>query len=207
MSNQTFRGGAKVGWVGASWPFGSLTVAQDRLTLKSLNAYSFAPSEVVALESYSSIPLLANGIRIRHNRADYPETMVFLCLGSRKSVLDSIARTGFLPKGIAAARAAGLPIRWSAIILFIVVWNVLFFMDESVGSAPTNLPGPLGVLAFFLAFALSTAARFLPAAQHLVLTEGHQFGEVKEFFALMQIVTGGLFAGFAIALLAFAGAH
>jgi hypothetical protein len=203
MSIATFRGGAKIGWVGASWPFGRLTVEMDRLTLKCLGTYSLASSEVIALEPYGGVPFFANGIRIRHNRADYPETLIFMCVGSRKSVLDTITAKGFSPKGAVTPRAPGIPIHWTAILCFSVIWNVLFLMDQpNVGASPPSTPGPFSVLALFLAFAFCTATRVLPAAQRLVLREGHQFGEIKEFFALMQIVTGGLFVGFSIALLA-----
>jgi len=35
-----------------------------------MGAYDFTPRQVVALERYGSIPVLASGIRLNHNRLD-----------------------------------------------------------------------------------------------------------------------------------------
>ena len=90
MSETSYRGGARIGWVNASWPFARLTVSADKLALASLGTYEFSPLQVVSVEPYGSIPLLSSGIRIIHNRADYPEKIIFWCMGNRSRVLAEI---------------------------------------------------------------------------------------------------------------------
>ena len=72
-----------------------LTAEAGVLTLSCLGTYTFTPSEVVTLEPYGSIPVLARGIRISHNRRDYPKKIIFWCMGGRDSALAEVAETGF----------------------------------------------------------------------------------------------------------------
>jgi len=97
----SFRGSAQVGW-GGRWPFARLVANADTLTLSSLilGTYSFAPSEVIAIEPYGSISTLASAIRIDHNQKNYPKKMIFWCTwGRRSAILKEIGRTGFRPSG------------------------------------------------------------------------------------------------------------
>ena len=117
MIEVSFRGGARVGWVNASWPLAKLTASHDRLVVTSLGTYEFTPDQVQAIERYGSIPILAWGLRIRHNRTDYPENVIFWCMGSRDRVLAQIEQTGFTPKAQASStRARGFPIRWTVVV-------------------------------------------------------------------------------------------
>ena len=67
------RGGARIGWMNATWPFAVLTARQAKLDLNAtlLGKYSFTPDQVISLEKYGCIPILGSGIRIHHNIADY----------------------------------------------------------------------------------------------------------------------------------------
>ena len=67
MSEVAFRGGSRIGWVNASWPFAKLTSNAGRLTLSSLGTYEFTPGQVVSLERQGAVPFLYNGLRINHN--------------------------------------------------------------------------------------------------------------------------------------------
>ncbi|HYB32855.1 MAG TPA: hypothetical protein VED45_05430 [Steroidobacteraceae bacterium] len=88
MNEASFRGSAQVGW-GGRWPFARLVANADTLTLSSLilGTYSFAPSEVVAIEPYGSISTLASAIRIDHNQKNYPKNMIFWCTWGRRSAI------------------------------------------------------------------------------------------------------------------------
>src|SRR5690242_5065188 len=101
MELYSFRGGARIGWFNASWPFARLRVGTDRLTLSCFGSYEFSPSQVTVIEPVGFIPILFKGIRIHHNRPDYPEKIIFWCVGAREEVLDAISNSGF--------RAAGTP--------------------------------------------------------------------------------------------------
>jgi hypothetical protein len=198
----SFRGGARVGWINASWPLATLTANASTLALASLGTYTFAPSDVVSLEPYGSIPFLSSGIQIQHNRRDYPKTVIFWCVGrSRERVLEEIAGTGFRAVGQPIERAPGIAFRWSTILIAIILWNALFLLDRSVTGSQPKPPGPFVLTALVLAFLAATATRLSVPFQRLVLREGHEVGEVESFLVLLQIITGAMAVGFGIALL------
>jgi hypothetical protein len=203
MFEANFRGGAQIGWLNASWPFASLRVSVDGLSLSCLGSYSFKPDQVVALEPYGSIPFFASGIQIRHNRPDYPERMIFWCMGSRRDALATIAQSGFRATGQAlAARPRGFALRWSFVIGAIVVWNLLFMLDRSLDGASRETPGPLSLLALVLLAATATALRLSPRLQQLALRDGHHFGEIRSFVVFLQFLTGFMSLVFSIVWIA-----
>lgn len=197
----SFRGGAQVGLVHASWPFARLTAEAGTLTLSCLGTYTFTPSDVVSLEPYGSIPVLARGIRIRHNRRDYPKNVIFWCMGSREDALAEMADTGFSPRGRPLDGPTGFPVRWSAILIILALWNGLFLLDRGTAGSRTA-PGPLALAALVLLFAAATAARMSPQFGRLLLREGHDLGEIKSMVALIQLITGFLACMFSIMLFA-----
>ncbi len=199
MIQASFRGGAQVGWVNASWPFAKLTVEADFLTLSCLGTYTFTPSEIVALEPYGSIPVLARGVRIMHNRRDYPKKIIFWCMGRRDAALIELAATGFAPSGQPFDGPTGFPVRWSAILIFLFLWNGLFLLDRTAAGSQT-VPGPFSLVALALLFAAATAAKLAPRFRRLLLRDGHELGEIKSIVTLIQIVSGCMALGFAVML-------
>lgn len=199
--NISYRGGSQIGWVNTSWPLVKLSVSAELLTLSGLGKHEFTPSQVVSFENYGAIPIIASGIRINHNRPDYPAQIVFWCVGSRKSVLRKIAEIGFVPAGAPLARAPGFPVRWSVVAVLVILWNALFLLDRSVGGNQPGVLGPLALLAMLMIFIASTATRISPLVQRFVLRPGHQYAEILPFVQLLQLVTGGLSIGFGIFML------
>ena len=201
MSEVSFICGARVGWIRASWPFAKLTASHDRLILTSLGTYEFAPEQVEAIERYGYIPILAWGLRIRHNRADYPKSVIFWCMGSRDRVLTEIKQTGFTPKGQSSnTRPRAFPIRWTVVVGVVIVWTLLSILDRALSTAGTNVPGPFGLLALLLLFAFVTAVLSSARLQRAVLRDGHHLSEIKGFLRLLQLTTGLLCAIFAVVL-------
>lgn len=198
----SIRGGARIGWVNASWPFATLTLSRGRLTLSSLGRYEFEPAQVVSIERYGSIPFLASGLRINHNRADYPEKVIFWCMGSRDRILEQITRSGFSPKGHENVKPRGFPIRWSVILAFLLIWNALFLLDGSFSFSEPKEPGPFVLIALILVFAFSTAVKRSATLQQILLRKDHHVGEIKAFLVLLQLVSGLLSLIFGITLLA-----
>jgi len=156
-----------------------------------MGTYEFNSSQVVSVNSYGSLPILSSGIRINHNRPDYPEKIIFWCIGNRSNVLKELAQSGFQPQGLPSERAAGFPIRWSILVAIIAIWNVLFLLDR-LAQPETYIVGPLGLMALLLLFCTATGIRAFPRMQQMVLRAGHQIGEIKELLILLQIVTGFL---------------
>ena len=75
-----------------------LSVDGTCLVLRCLSTYRFAPHEVVAIEP-DGPAWLGAGVRIVHNRADYPREMSFRCSGGAEAVAALLARGGFVPSG------------------------------------------------------------------------------------------------------------
>lgn len=95
MDELKFRGGAQIGRIRTSWPFGTLTVRKDRLVLKAPLAgnYTFGPEDVVSIEPIAD--LLARGLRIRHRVDAYKENVEFLTFRDPRRILEEIRQIGF----------------------------------------------------------------------------------------------------------------
>jgi len=201
MAEISFRGGSRIGWVNASWPLAKLAISPDCLSISGLGSLEFTPSQVVSFERYGSIPLLASGIRIHHNRLDCPETVIFWCLGNREKVLSAITQSGFRAIGLASPRPKGFPIRWSVVLAFVAIWNALFLLDQPFSANHTPTPGPFSLIALLLAFGFSTALLKSARLQQIVMRSGHSVNEIKSFLQLLQLVSGLLSLAFGSGLL------
>jgi hypothetical protein len=86
-----------------------LGIDGDRLFLRCFRTYRFGPDEVVSIERQGATWFDA-GVRIVHNRADYPRAMSFSCRGGSAEVFALLARAGFTPRGKGpAGRSSLLP--------------------------------------------------------------------------------------------------
>ena len=95
-------GGARVGWIRATWPLAVLRVTEEFVELISvLGRRRFAPEEVVAIEPVSWFPLVAWGVSIKHLRSDTPEQIIFWSIRPPASVVRAIERAGFVATGSA----------------------------------------------------------------------------------------------------------
>ena len=201
MSFETsFRGGARIGWLNASWPFAKLTSSRKALALSCLGSFEFSPAQVVAIEPYRWF--LSHGMRIHHNRPDYPEKLVFWNGGDAQAMIREIARSGFVPAGAPGKRAPGFALRWSVIILGVLAWNGLLFADGTLDSVQgRHEPGIYTLLAILLLFAGSSALAWSSTVQKLALNPGHVVGEIKASLVLVQVVSALLSLGFAAEVL------
>jgi hypothetical protein len=196
--HSSFRkiGGARIGWVSVSWPLAELCATQDKLTVTArlLGTYTFAPKQVSSIERYGMIPVLARGVRVRHCVPDYPQGIIFWPLGSPDGVLGGIRDAGFVP---AASRSAaplrrGIPVRWSAIIVAIIVWNALFMLPGAGRERSAWTPTFLVLVPLIAAFVLSIGALSSPTLQHLILKPGRSVGEIRPFLLMQAFITGVL---------------
>jgi hypothetical protein len=204
MANISTIGGASIGWVSATWPLAKLAVSPSLLKLSGvLGSYEFAPSDVVSLEVSGSIPLLSSSIRIVHTRPDYPWRVLFFGGERPEKLIAKIRAAGFVPAASAAlaVRSGKFPVRWSAILFLIILWNGLFFADQQLPGAGPHNPGPLAFLALALAFAISWTASRSSCVQSLLMRDGESVGRIKPFLLLVQVVSGLLLAVFAVTFL------
>jgi len=161
--------------------------------LSALGKYTFVPAEVHAIEPVGSIPVLTTGIRIHHTRSDYPEKIVFYSMGGRESLVQAAGAAGFAVGAPKIETKRGFPVRVSAIVVFVLLWNALFLLDR--GGNPLNTSGTLGpysFLALALAFTVATVMPHSERLQELILRDGHDIGEIRGFLRLLQVVSGFL---------------
>jgi hypothetical protein len=192
-----FTGGARLGWVQATWPFGRLSIAPGQLTisLAFVGRYTLAPSDVSGLERCG---IASDGVRIVHTRADYPETIIFRCGGRVQRVLDAATRAGFQARVPSSPRPRGVPFRWVAVAQVAVAWNVLAVLDQGLPlwSAPRP-PGLLFIAALAMLLGVAFAIQVSEAVQAWALKPGRSVSEVAPFLRLVQLIGGFLIAGFA----------
>jgi hypothetical protein len=194
--NEQISGGAQIGWGRASWPLATLSASANNLSVSAnlLGSYSFSPDEVVALEAHGWIPIVGRGIRVVHSRSDYPAKIVFWCFWTPDRVIEYIRNTGFVPRASSASlpMRQGIPVRWPAIVLAVVLWNTLLLIDGFVPWNNNPTPGPFVFLALSLLFAASLTVHRSVMAQSLVLKQGRSVDEVRGILVLVQVVTGAL---------------
>lgn len=190
-------GGARIGWVNATWPFATLTARQDQLILNAtvIGKYSFSPDQVVAIEKYTAIPILGWGIRIHHSVAAYPRKIVFWCFGSPESLIRRIQETGFVAKAApdSVPTGRGMPVRWQALVAIVVLWNALLLLDMRQSGGSAGRPGTFTVVALLLVFLGSVGIWRSALLQRAILKPGRSCGEIKAWLYLSALVSGLLF--------------
>ncbi len=206
MNDVSLRGGSRIGWVNTSYPLARLTCARERLVLKSLGSYEFTPDQVVSLAAFvGTVPILAQGIAIEHNRLDYPPRMVFWCMGNAEHAVERLRATGFEPRGQRVDRPGGMPLRWSFVIGVVLSWNLLLMGNlhrMMMGPMTSRLSFDAGMpTACALIFLLATGLKLSTRMQRIALAPGHTLGEVRPLLSLLQLVTLPLGIGFGAAWL------
>jgi len=202
-------GGARIGWVNASFPCATLTATPDKLELNAsvIGKYIFSPSQVISIERYTTIPVLAWGIRIRHNVASYPSHIVFWCFGRPATLVSRIQDAGFLPSGslddIPVNR--GVPTRWQTLLAMAILWNLLLVTDIYLSPGLPPKPGAFSFLAVFLVFVGSIAIWRMNWLQRLVLKPGRGLSEIQAWLYLLPLVSGILSVAMAMAWMTTAG--
>jgi hypothetical protein len=191
-------GGARIGWMNATWPFARLTASAHQLSLSGLliGTYAFSSTEVADLKPYGSLPLFGRGVQIIHTRDDYPAKMIFWCLAPER-LIRNIQALGFRPQAPMAAvpKKDGIPFRWSVLVAMLVLWNALFVLDGFVPWRQPKGPGIFVLIALLMLFVASVAAARSERFQALVLKPGRSVAEIRPVLTLVQFISGvGLFA-------------
>jgi hypothetical protein len=189
----TARGGAQIGWINASWPFGMLSVSPRSLTISSpfSRAYVFEPEQVVALEPCGWIPILQRGVRIVHANPRYPSRIVFVGFQSPERLIDRMRQAGFVPAmpDTRTPRRPGLPIRESVVLLLGAVCAMVL-VDGVLPWKRAGGPGPSLLLVLAL---LYVAASALPGSRWLqswVLKPDRSVDEITFPLKLFRLASG-----------------
>ena len=199
----TVRGGAQLGWINASWPFGTLSVSPRSLTISSpfSRSYVFEPEQVVALQPCGWIPILQRGVRIVHSNPRYPSRIVFVGFQSPERLIERMRQAGFNP-AVPAARVPprpGLPIRGSFVLLLVAVLTVLLLLDGVTAWRPAGGRGPLMLLALALLYAAASALPGSTRLQSWVLKPDRSVDEIRPALRLLRLASGLVLAIFVAA--------
>lgn len=202
------RGGARIGFVNYTWPLATLDcdasqlcVATTMFGLFETGRHRLTCDQVVSIEPYGIIPVLGDGIRIRHTAPDVPEKIIFWC--DPDSTLRAIASAGFIPAGKASefsslGKSRGFPLRVVPILVAVAIWNALFILQFSQADATTAFPGPLTLAAVALLFGISAGALRFPGLQTRLLKPGRSFEEVRPVFLLLTVISGLMLLAFTL---------
>jgi len=200
---KTFTGGARIGWVNATFPLATLGVSEDALELSAafLGSYRFRPEDVVAVETVTYVPVLAWGVRIVHARTDIPARVIFWTFGPPWRVVENVLST-FSPRAPEGSRVdSKFPFRIPFVIVAVLLWNALLLGDRWLRPGiHVALPGPLTVLALALTFGSSLLIRRPGAFQRLALRTPESIAPLRGFVNLLSFVSGLLLIASAISV-------
>ncbi|MFD2287007.1 hypothetical protein GJU39_09655 [Pedobacter petrophilus] len=199
-------GGAYIGNGRATWPFAKLMVNKNELRLNAsiLGNLYFRPADILSIELFSGF--LRSGIKIRHRVNGYNQKVIFLSSGSRE-LITRIANTGFLNNtspipadveaGILQYQSSGsFPMKWPAVIIFVLIWNFLLMGDLLGYFRSTNNYFHLQVgkeLALIFAFLFALAILISAPFSRLVLKNGRTVTDIRSFLYFLMAITGFIF--------------
>ncbi|HWZ04933.1 MAG TPA: hypothetical protein VNX40_15055 [Mucilaginibacter sp.] len=207
-------GGARIGIANATWPLATLIVNQQTLQLRAsiIGDLIFKPTDVISIEPYTLIPVLGQGIKINHTVPGYNAKVIFWTFGSPEALIRKIEQTGFLvnknsiPADVSAtvetAQSGGsFPVKTSAAIVIVLIWNILFFHDILKISTSKFTGFPLGIGAqTALAFVFLICLLLLISApiRSLILKPGKEISGIKSFLFLLMLITLVMFTAISI---------
>ncbi|TDR20468.1 hypothetical protein [Marinicella litoralis] len=89
-----FTGGARINFFNATWPFAKLRLEENGLTLNVVmkGTFNFPRARISAIRKRGIIPFFSDGIQIEHDIDEYPDWIVFWCLGKRDKILEELKR-------------------------------------------------------------------------------------------------------------------
>ena len=193
-------GGARLGWLNSSWPLAKLAVSSEQLTISVLllGQYNFRPDQVSKIERYVTIPFLGWGIQIHHHVADFPQRIIFWSFGNPDHILQGIREVGFSPTAAEIPRPRGIAMRWSAIIMLLVLWNVPALLIQALCPINHQLPPSFAffLIVPFLIFSIGTLKS--PKLQRIILKPGRNIGEIRPFLRFLIFLLGMMMAIFSM---------
>jgi len=205
----TETGGGAIGRIRATWPFARLNVNSNvlKLSISLMGTVVFRPSDIVSIEVINDIR--GRGIKIYHHVSGYNSNIVFYTKDDVGSLLESIRQTGFLDNKaplpadveneIAAIQASGsFPVKTSAAIFFVVVWNLFFIGGElpSLLNKTRHLEFGGARLGLLFAILFCLGVLFVPSIRRLVLKEGRQLSEINGFVCFFLAIATIMFVSF-----------
>ncbi len=199
-------GGARIGRANATYPLADLYVDKKILKINAsiVGNLVFRPEDIISIETYNFIPLLAQGIKINHKIPNYNPKVIFWTFKEPSMVISEIKATGFLDDHNSALfmedepilemqKQGGFPIKKNVAIFYVVAWNILllcdfvpFFLNFSTDKSPFGF----GVItAIGLLFFSAILILFSKDFRILILKAGRNFEDVKKTIYLILFLS------------------
>jgi hypothetical protein len=128
----SLRGGARVGWLKATWPFATLMVQRNKIELNValIGKYSFSQDQVISIEKYTILRKLSWGIKIIHTRSEYPKLILFRSSSDLDSIINRIREIGFQPTADPSKRPkfTEMPVKWESIVWMIFLLYFVYYL-------------------------------------------------------------------------------
>ncbi|BAU54416.1 hypothetical protein [Mucilaginibacter gotjawali] len=207
-------GGARIGMANATWPMATLIVNRQTLQLKAsiIGDLVFRPSDITSIEPYTLIPVLGQGIKINHTVPGYNAKVIFWTFGSPETLIRKIEQTGFLVnanpipadvavKVVTAQTGGSFPVKKSAAIAVLLIWNILFLYDIIRFFNGEHKRFPLGIgaqLALAFVFLISLLLLISVPVRNLILKPGMEINGIKSFLFLLMLITVIMFTAISI---------
>lgn len=187
-------GGARVGWVNATWPLAKLRASPESLEIAAavVGTYRFRPEDVREIAPVTWIPLLSWGVRVHHVRADVPERVIFWTFAPPARAIEAIAASGFVARAPSGASlpTRAFPFRIPFLVGAIVLWNALVVSDMVRYQPGRPIPGPGGLVALALVFLTSLVLRRPGPVQRLALSSPDALPQIRGLLNLLTLVSG-----------------
>ena len=191
------RGGGRIGWLHASWPFVTLRANREEIILDMgfSEKYKFRPDQVISIDKYGIIPVLGWGVQIKHTVTEYPEKIIFYCFMDPENIIKELRTLGFIPKASSAGikERSGFPIRWEVLAFIAVAWNVLFMLDFGINFMEKKEVtfGPFIFIATSGVFIFSICALRYKNMQSYILKPGRHIEEIRGTLRFVIWISGG----------------
>ena len=205
MNDISKIGGARIGFLNATFPFASLRVDVDGIFLNVtlIGKYRFSFDSIIKIEKVGFIPFIGWGIRIFHSIEEYPSKIIFWCFGNpnklktqiesfaniksenQKTLFEKMEDVQTIEKLKVKSK---FPIKIHYIVLVVLIWNVLFWLDYS--NSTLNSLGPFSLIAVIMVLLLALLIKFSDKVKKEILTDINSYNKVGGFINLLIVVTG-----------------
>ena len=93
-----FTGGSRIRSVNETIPFSKLIIEPQKLTLKTTfsGSLEISSQELLAVEEVFYVPILAQGIKIRHRNPNYKKTLIFWSLKDPQKIFKVLEEQGLV---------------------------------------------------------------------------------------------------------------
>ena len=84
----------------------------------------------------------------------------------------------------------GIPVKWSAIIISVIIWNILFIIDMNSSQNESSELGIFSLIAIALLFVTISWLKYSHSFQKIVMKPGRSINEIRPILHLLQFISG-----------------